>query len=152
MFSDSEVFLIGQLHQGSVSMRRTNISSKTDVWAKEMEWGSTYWYILSGITALNSDSSKVYTLSVIHDSSSPSLIFATVNSATGDLESKVHQSSESCSIVDDMRINGDKVYMLAYCSVTRVLVYDSNKDRFERILNSLNERIVHFAYDSDGAR
>jgi len=152
-FSDSQFFVMGKTTSGDASMRRFNILTKTDNWVKKMTWtsGST-WDVTIGASILNSDSSKFFTLSAITESSSSFLIFATLDSSNGSNLGKIHRADQSCSSASDIRINGDKVYMLAYCSSPKILIYDSANDEFDKILDYSGTSLIHFAIDTDGSR
>ena len=152
-FSDSQFFVMGRTTSGYVSLRRFNILTKTDTWEKKMTWtsGST-WDVPIGASILNSDSSKFFTLSAVTEISGSFLVFATLDPLNGSLLGQIHRADQSCSNANDIRINGDKVYMLAYCSSPKVIIYDSENDEFGKIFDYSGTSLIHFAYDTDGSR
>ena len=151
--SDSDFYIVGKATSGYASMRRFNIFTKTDTWAKRMDWASgSTWDVTAGASVLNSDSSKLFTLSIISETSGSFLVFATLDSSNGKYLDKVHRSDQSCTNAKDIRINGDKVYMLAYCTSPKIIIYDSVNDEFGKIFNFPGTSLLHFAYDTDGSR
>ena len=130
MISDTLFFAVGEdLTHGVASYIALDMSSPSVYWNKHMAWpdGPTC-SMKESTSILNSNKTRIHSLVVY---GSQRLVLNTLSVSNGNLIGNVYASdSTSCTKASAMRLNQDKIYMLAECSDFHFLIYNTTNNVF----------------------
>ena len=130
MISNTKLFAVVQdFTDGVASYIVMDMSTPSVHWNKHMAWPDGPTCSLKESTSiLNSDRTRIHSL-VVHGSQR--LVLNTLSVSNGNLIGNTYASdSTSCTKASAMRLNKDKIYMLAECSDFHLLIYNTTNNVF----------------------
>jgi len=130
MISNTRFFAVAEdLTSGLASYITMDISTPSVEWNKHMAWpdGPTCSFHESA-SILNSNRNRIHSLVVY---GSQRLVLNTLSVSDGSLIGNVYASNVTgCTKAPSMRLNSDKIYMLAGCSDFHFLIYNTTSTQF----------------------
>ena len=156
-FSDTSFFMLGKGPTDLNSMRRvdiTNPASPTMNWGKYMNClDGSGWGVARSFAILNSDETKIHTMTALGTATNYNVAFASLSSADGSLQGSVFASSSRWEEATSARLNGAIVYMIIqWTSGSELMVYNETSNNFTQIYsfgagNRLSEFVLEFTGD-----